>query len=47
MKGKSDNTKKGVPIIAELTSNFLWPVALSVRVRNEVMVKDSAHTQTT
>lgn len=34
-------------ILAELTSRFLWPVALSVRVGNRIIVKDSTHTQTT
>lgn len=38
---------RGRSILAELTSRFLWPVALSVRVGNRMIVKDSTHTQTT
>ena len=38
---------RGRAILAELTSRFLWPVALSVRVGNRMVVKDSTHTQTT
>ena len=38
---------RGRPILAELTANFLWPVALSVRVGSRMVVKDSTHTQTT
>ncbi len=34
-------------ILADLTSQFLWPVALSVRIGNRMVIKDSTHTQTT
>lgn len=43
-----DNVAKVArPILTRLTTELLWPVALSVRVGNRMMVKDSTHAMTT
>lgn len=35
------------PELARLSREFLWPVAMSVRVGDRMVVRDSTHTQTT
>ncbi len=38
---------KARPFIQELTMEVLWPIAISVRVGDRMMVKDSTHAMTT